>query len=61
MKKITVLYWKTTTLLAGTLLIIAPTVAAQAATDAGRSAPKSDAANKNRWTAEDVEIGRAHV
>ena len=37
-------------LLAGIMLLLAPAVSAQAATDA----PKLDASKKNHWTAEDV-------
>src|SRR5271168_1294550 len=51
MKTIAAHCWKVPTLLAGMLiLLLAPAVSAQAATDA----PKPDAAKKNHWTAEDV-------
>ena len=54
MKTISALCWKAPALLAGTLLILAPVVAAQAAADAAANAPKADSSKKNRWTAEDV-------
>ena len=50
MKIIAARCWKVTTLLAGIMLLLAPAVSAQAATDA----PKLDASKKNHWTAEDV-------
>ncbi len=43
-------FWKVPARLAGMLLLLAPTVAAQT----GTNAPKPDASKENRWTAEDV-------
>jgi len=50
MKTIAASYWKAPALLVGTLLILAPVIAAQAAADAA----KPDASKKNHWTADDI-------
>ena len=55
MKTIAARCWKVSTLFAGMMLLLAPAVSAQAATDHGATdSQKPDASKKNHWTADDI-------